>query len=162
MKLNKFAASTLTAASICSVSHAATIISDVADATVRGDNGAIQNDGTNPELIGGQTFGSAERSIVLPFLLPSLGAVVDPFLTASFSIELTGFTNIDSDDTENLDLYGIRAATTTAPTPIGSDFFLGAEDTDAQLIANNFVTPTTTPGVIDTGSSTALVSYLNE
>lgn len=40
---------------------------------------------------------------------------------------------------------------------------MGALDnTDAQLIVDNFVTPTTTPGVIDTGSSTALVSYLNE
>lgn len=112
MKLNKFAASTLTIASICSVSHAATIISDVTDATVN-PNGNNQNGGTNAQLIGGQTFGGAERSVILPFLLPSLGAVFDPFLTASFSIELTGFTNVDETDDENLDLYGIRTDTAT-------------------------------------------------
>lgn len=151
------------AACAASSAHAVTLFADPSDATVRSD-GLIQNN-PGPQLITGQTFGAAERSSVLAFQIPDLGAVSNPFLTAIFSFNFEGFTNPQNLTGANVDLYGIRGAAAAA-TPLAADFFLGAfgtDTTDAVALQDDILTAASTPGVIGTSSagSDALVAYLN-
>lgn len=149
---------------VCSSATAAVIFADTADATVRAD-GSVQNEIAD-DLITGQTFGAAERSSVIPFQLPDLGAVDLPFLTASFTFNYVSNTNIDGTELQNVDLYAIRLSGSASSAPIGADFFLGAfgsDDTDAIALQDDIITPTSALGLATTDSTAnaGLVAYLN-
>ena len=102
------------------------------------------------------------NTIVLPFLLPSLGATANPFTSASFSITQDG--SINTFSSINIDLYGLGVRATS--TIVGSDFYAGAGDsTDATLLVQNFIqsdsgSPNTT-GTIYTSSAVPITDYLN-
>ena len=104
----------------------------------------------------GHYSGSYEPIFV--FQLPTLAAG-SVFTTASFNATLTQISSgNDTAPTFNGDLYGLGAR--AAADVQASDYFVGATDTGATLIQDNFVTPTTTLGTLST-SSAALLSYLN-
>jgi len=104
----------------------------------------------------GHYSGSYEPIFV--FQLPTLAAGA-MFTTASFNATLTQITSgTATAPTFNGDLYGLGAR--AAADVQARDYFVGATDTGATLIQDNFVTPTTALGTLST-SSAALLSYLN-
>jgi hypothetical protein len=101
------------------------------------------------------------RAAVYVFQLPDLGAIADPFTSASLSF---GLKSIVSGSSREADLYGLgrRAAVGVAAT----DYYIGddADTTDATLIQQDIMTPSSTEDSIistDSGGSDNLLAYLN-
>lgn len=158
------------------------IVTDVLTANVA-DRAITATHSTNfsPVIDGGGTVGSASATAaavgnpgsysagngtfsiyVIPFQLPTLGAVVNPFSSASFSLVQTG--GINTFANLGIDLYGLERR--GAATVLGSDYFAGASDsTGATLLQNDFITSNTgsptASGTTFTFSGASLVSYLN-
>jgi hypothetical protein len=158
----------------------ATMVSDVADAFVAGAvTGAHDGDGVavgtpagNPGgvtlKVGSVGAGSTDgRAAVYVFQLPSLGALANPFATASLS---TGNGATDFSSEVNADLYGLSRRDATATIDFVADYFLGANDTtNATKLQDNFITTSTpentnaAPVTIstDAAGNLALVAFLN-
>ncbi len=118
--------------------------------------------------------GRFHQAMVIPFQLPDFGAVADPFLTATFSVRLSGQVNNPSG---SIDLYGLDARATSAvlPTSAGSnpgDFFMGGFDgapsqdpsPTVTLLQAEFIDDPSATGIHSTDSdgSAALLGYLND
>jgi hypothetical protein len=147
--------------------QADSIYSDFADAMLEGrgststgplDTGWPQihpDSSGNWQLTVGEWFGTGPDSppdsstyglttIVLPFQLPNVGAVANPFQTASFGVLLnpnTGDANVT-----DIDLYALNRVTAN-PTVLASDYYRGAViDSSATLLQESFLTPASTQG----------------
>lgn len=137
--------------------NAAVIIGNSADAGVDDNNAGTPQitAGTNPS----STFrigysGLASRAGVYPFLLPDLGAVSNPFTTASVAMTASTAPNVTLPSA--IDLAGLP--TRTSPTVLGTDFSAAATPIQA-----GFLPTSGTPGVYSTNTdgSSALLAYLN-
>ncbi|MBC8143017.1 MAG: hypothetical protein H7Y38_16455 [Armatimonadetes bacterium] len=133
-----------------SATFAAGLFSDLADGEVSASvaaGGIVDGGGsvgsTGPAVIrsggpngDGNAGGNTYNNVVLPFQLPSLGAVAAPFTGATFTAFSAGGDNIFG--SANMDLYGLGVR--TSPTILGSDFYLGGapDTTDAILIQDNY------------------------
>ncbi len=139
--------------------YSATIYGEASDTDVRSDGTVSAVNGTS--LIPGASGSPAlDRSAVYVFLLPNLGAVANPFTSASFRFNLSGITGTPS----NVDLYGLGRRTTS--TVLASDYYgetSTADSSDAAFLQDNILISSTTTGVVSTssGGSTALKNYLN-
>ena len=138
-----------------------TIYSDAADGQVemRSDwtSPAIQN--TNDWSMGvGEWYGNGLLSAVMPFQLPDVGMVTNPFTSATFGVNLFEMGNATVTD---LDLYGVRV--NEFPEISASDYYSGAgPDPGATLIQASFLTPASGPNnFTDEAGSAALLAYLN-
>ena len=117
---------------------------------------------TTTTLIAG-TAGTAgkERCPVMPFQLPDFGAVNNPFLSASFSCNISSYTGTP---VGNADLYGLgRRASATVLT---NDYWAGTsavDPTDATFLQGNLLLAPPATGIVasSVAGSTALANYLN-
>jgi len=115
----------------------------------------------------GEWFGDGLTSGILPFQLPDVGPVADPFLSANLGVHV--FERGTASPLTSVDLYGIRTAST--PELLASDYYSGsAFDTTpgVVLIQEDFFTDATQaaspaePNVFTNGpGDAALLSYLN-
>lgn len=119
---------------------------------------AIQGETTTILIVGTTGTAGKERCPVIPFQLPDFGAVANPFLSASFSCNISSYVNTP---TGNADLYGLGRR--AGPTVLTNDYWAGTnavDPTDATLLQNNLLlTPPATGLAISSG--TALAYYLN-
>ena len=115
----------------------------------------------------GEWYGSGLTTAVIPFELPNFGAVADPFLSASFGVNLY---TIGSAAVTDLDLYAVRVS--ASPLIATTDWYNGsAADPGATLIQASFLTPTSTivsagaesgpNNLTDAGGNAILLDYLN-
>ena len=138
---------------------AAAIIGGTSDTDVRSDG--VLSPATNSTLVSG-AFGSPlfDRSSVVVFQLPDLGAVANPFTSASLRFNLASKTGTPP----NLDLYGLGRRASSAV--LAGDYYgqsSTVDPTDATLLQNNILISTTANGPVYTssGGATALRTYLN-
>ena len=82
------------------------------------------------------------RTLVIPFLLPDslAGKTVD---SASLNLRLA---EINRSPNFNCDVYGLRRIAAFDPTVVHEDHFLGPLDNSNTLLADDFVTSTSSPG----------------
>jgi hypothetical protein len=112
----------------------------------------------------GEWFGPGLTTIVLPFQLPNLGTLSNPFTSANFSVMVhekgtATFTDVD--------LYAVR--TDADPAIAASDWYLGSSiDPTATLIQKSFLTPSSPAGFVgapnnstDATGDANLLGYLN-
>ncbi|MGJ8723390.1 MAG: hypothetical protein ACSHYB_02445 [Roseibacillus sp.] len=112
----------------------------------------------------GEWFGPGLTTIVLPFELPSLGAVTNPFTSADLGVMVHEMGNATITD---LDLYAVRTSAT--PAILISDWYNGsAFDGSATLIQESFLTPASSVGFVGAPNNNtnalgdaALLNYLN-
>jgi len=143
---------------------AATMFSEANDCEVQFTLGTPPyaiTDLTTGGLLSG-TAGSTgkERCPVLPFQLPDLGAVANPFLTASFTFN---YTSKNSTVLGNVDVYGLGRR--VSPTVQTNDYWTATaalDPTDATFLEDNIITANSTDyGLKTTANQAALVAYLN-
>lgn len=150
---------------------------DVADAVVQGPRTPEPQDGDAGigvatasgftlkigALGGAATNANGGRAAVLVFQLPDLGAVANPFSSASLTFRVGNIDTSTATTLVNGDLYGLGQR--AAATVLSTDYYLGDLDgTDATLVQDNILTPSTTANAnatTDAGGSTALAAYLN-
>ncbi len=139
--------------------HAATIQGETSDTDVRSDGtlSATSNTTLVSAASGSPVF---DRSSVLVFQLPNLGAIPNPFTSASLRFNLSAKTGTPP----NIDIYGLGRRVSSAV--LASDYYGAtstADPSDATLIQNNILISTTANGPIYTSSAaaTALKNYLN-
>lgn len=112
----------------------------------------------------GEWYGPGLTCIVLPFLLPDLGAVADPFLSADFGVRVW---QIGEASVTDIDLYGVRRDADPAILP--ADWYNGsALDPSADLIQESFLTPSSIAdgapvpnNFTDATGDANLLNYLN-
>ncbi len=113
----------------------------------------------------GEWFGPGITTAVLPFQIPDLGTVSNPFTSASLGLRVFQLGNAT---VSNADLYGVRVD--SDPAILASDHYSGASpDPTATLVQAGFLTPASSsddslPGPNNFSSpagETALTSYLN-
>lgn len=181
MKLvSLFAAALAVPLLLAGSTQAAVILGNAADVQVgvasAGFSNPTDDDGATNALgdgviIAGDPFDTKQVSVFV-FQLPNLGAVANPFLTASATITTGSNTNnpFQFSDGNYYDLYGLGARATSAIA--GSDFFIGASDgTDATIIQNDLLTnsqdggnnglPAGTAVTTGVSGSANLLGYLN-
>lgn len=146
-----------------------TIYSDLADSAPRQVDGSgpsiLASTAGDPSLYAGRsgTGGTVDRCIVFPFRLPSLGAVRNPFLSASFSCQLES--NNITPLNANLDLYGLPAR--PEATVLGADFYSETNVPDpapgTTRLQDDVCNPDSSAGVIksDPAGDSSLMIYLN-
>lgn len=113
----------------------------------------------------GEWFGPGLTSVILPFELPNLGAIDDPFTSADLGIMVY---NIGGDTVTDIDLYGVRVDADPAISP--ADFYVGsAFDPSATLIQESFLTPGSSAGFVgapnnntNAAGDSALLAFLND
>ena len=136
------------------------LVSEATDTGIKEDL-VLENQTSNTAILG--TGGSSpwvDRCTVYVFELPDLGAIANPFKSASLS-----FNYISKDGTlKNNDLYGLgRRSAATVP---GSDYYgqtSTSDPTDATLLQAGILTDNTPFGLVETSinGSDALANYLN-
>lgn len=112
----------------------------------------------------GEWFGAGLTTIVLPFQLPNLGAVNNPFTSADFGVMVH---EKGSATVTDVDLYAVR--TSTEPAILSSDWYIGsAFDPNATLLQESFLTPDSAAGFVgapnnntDATGDSNLLAYLN-
>lgn len=103
-----------------------------------------------------------DRCAVIPFQLPDLGAVTNPFLTVSFTVNYASVTNNPSG---NVLLYGLGAR--SAATVLTTDYWAATSDvdpTDATLMQTNLIVNGSRDyglKTTDATGSAALLAWLN-
>ncbi|WP_146584996.1 hypothetical protein [Posidoniimonas polymericola] len=116
----------------------------------------------------GEWFGPGLTAIVLPFQIPNLGAVADPFTDANLGVMVheigTGPTTTD------VDLYAVRRDPN--PAIITDDYYNGSAPDPTPgvvLIQESFLTPSSPAGFVgapnnftDTTGDSSLLNYLND
>ena len=96
----------------------------------------------------GEWFGPGLTTAVIPFELPDFGVMNDPFLTASFGVNLF---EIGNDTVTDLDLYAVRVD--ASPLIAASDWYHGSlPDPTATLLQAGFLTPTSSTDSADPAS----------
>ncbi len=138
--------------------HADSMFGVTSDTDVRVDSTVIASS-SNTLLPGGAGSPALDRCSIFVFQLPNLGTVADPFTSAVFRFHLSSKTGTP----QNVDLYGLgrrSSATVLAGDYYGQTTTLDASD--ATYLQNNLLSPTTSNGIVSTGSTaTALKDYLN-
>jgi hypothetical protein len=112
----------------------------------------------------GEWFGNGLTTIVIPFELPNLGTVSNPFLSADFGVMVH---TIGNSTVTDVDLYGVRVSSSSAIA--ASDHYHGAAaDPGATLIQASFLTPSSSVGFVGAPNNSTnstgdanLLSYLN-
>ncbi len=149
--------------------HADVLLGLAADADARnGSTQTIVNLGSASLICGGSGSPAADRSSVLVFQFPNLGATSNPFTTASLSFNAQKGTSGIAPNF-NADLYGIGARASSAVVVADYYGLSNTEDpTDAVRLQDNILTPANapangTPQVFTTSvdGNTALLNYLN-
>lgn len=100
------------------------------------------------------TSGGRNQTIVIPFLLPDLGAVFNPFVTSFLTFNLN---NLNA--SYSADLYGLAARETF--TVLDSDFYMGTADNstlDATKLEDSILTSSTSIGAV---TSADITTWLN-
>lgn len=141
------------------------IFSETSDGTLSitgtGDGGGTVGGLTSTALNIGISGSSGTRGPIFVFQLPSLGALANPFTSATFSVGLV--TSSSTFGGFNADVYGLGARASSAL--LTDDAFVGGSDsTDATLLQNNWINfnSSTAPATgIYSVAGTALVDYLN-
>lgn len=124
----------------------------------------------HPETFGtfnanvGEWFGAGLTTIVLPFQLPNLGAVANPFTSADLGVMVH---EMGTATVTDIDLYAVR--TDANPAILVTDWYNGsAFDPSATLIQESFLTPASPAGFVgapnnntDSTGDANLLSYLN-
>ena len=133
--------------------------------------GCANSDGSATEQnswetwIGGANWvnGTADvqTTVVMGFQLPSLGAISNPFSTATLGVT---YFKTDNSPTFNVDLYGLGVRANSAV--LGSDYYGGSLDTTpgVSLLEAGIITPSTPKTAADSPVnvfSTDIASYLN-
>jgi hypothetical protein len=125
-------------------------------------NSTYSAGGPNGNGQGGESWYDA---IVIPFQLPQLGNVADPFTAANFRIVGSGGENGFA--YYGLDLYGLGRRDSSEV--LGGDFYLGTNDsTDATILQETFRYIGDNGGAngtvyqTNTAADTNLVNYLND
>ncbi len=144
---------------LSALAQAGTLFSNATDCAVRSD-GLLTDTATATINVGGVGSPVTDRSVVMAFQLPSLGAETNPFLSASFSFNSASVLGTPP----SVDLYALgRRATATV---LAADYY-GAtttpDPTDASLLQDKILVPTSTIGITTTSvvGNANLVSYLN-
>jgi hypothetical protein len=154
---------------------AAVLLSEGSDATYRLpksgstlDGGGTLVDTTQGLQVGPTNANQDMAAGITVFQLPSLGSVVNPFTTASFTIySSSSFTGTGTGLAADIDLYGLGRRASSAV--LASDFFqgpTGGDTTDATLLQGSLLSAGALGGgnlAFSTNStgSTALLNYLN-
>ena len=123
--------------------QAQTLYSNTTDGAVQ-STGAFADGTTATMNVGGVGTVVTDRSVVMAFQLPSLGAVSNPFMSAAFSFNYASVLGTPP----IVDLYGLgrrASATLLAGDYYGTTTTLDA--TDATLLQNNALIPTSSIGV---------------
>lgn len=142
------------------VTVAGILLSNAADASVKEDLRAVEQTNATTLLGAGGNSPWVDRCTVYVFQLPNLGAIANPFATASFT-----FNYSSKDGTiKNNDLYGLGRR--DSATVLGSDYYgqsSTADPTDATRLQTNILTDGTAFGLISTsgGGADSLLNYLN-
>lgn len=115
----------------------------------------------------GEWFGDGLTSAIMPFELPNLGALDDPFLSADLGVHLFETGNAQA---TNIDLYAVRVAST--PALASTDYYSGSafdSTPGVTLIQEDFLTPASQPAFpaepnifTDASGDAALLTYLND
>ena len=142
------------------LTRADVIYGETSDADLREDSTVLTS--TAGTLLPGASGSSPvmDRSSVLVFKLPSLGAVTAPFTTAILRFNLASVTGTPP----SVDLYGLgRRASATV---LIDDYYgktTTVDPTDATKLQDNILIPSSATGPISTNLSggTALCDYLN-
>ncbi|MDA9260350.1 sulfatase-like hydrolase/transferase [Puniceicoccaceae bacterium] len=146
---------------VASQAVAETITASTADAQIlsaaAGDQGGtftLQSGAT--EMRAGRATNGAGRNVttVIPFLLPDLGAVADPFVTSALTFNLNS-----NSGSYSADLYGLGARVDA--TVLGDDFYMGTAvdgSSDATKLIDSVLTTTTAAGTV---TSADLSAWLN-
>lgn len=141
-------------------SQAGTIVGETSDGLIRssaaGTVGAATQNQTATQLrVGNWNAGSGQNLVgVYVFELPDLGAVANPFDTATLTFTLN---SLSGAFTYNADLYGIDARASSALD--ATDFWVGdATDPDAAKLQDSILTSSTSVGTIVSGD---ISGYLN-
>ena len=153
---------TLTVTNSLGASHTDTVVisvsglafSNLSDASPQSNN-SVGGTATDPSYYAGQ-FNNVSRSPVFVFELPDLGAIANPFTSASASFDLT---SIGGTPAGNVDLYGLGKR--ALPTVLASDYWADTTDadaSDASLLQDNLLVPTSMAGI---KTSADLAAYLN-
>ncbi|MBK1825464.1 BNR-4 repeat-containing protein [Haloferula rosea] len=134
---------------------------DVADASVKEDPSVTDVSSQTTLLGAGGSSPWVDRCTVYVFQLPDLGAVADPFLTASFRFNMESKQGSLMDN----DLYGLGRR--SSPEVLASDYYgqtSTGDPTDATRLEAGILTDATPLGAIRTsaGGDSALLDYLNE
>ncbi len=137
---------------------AGTIAASTADAqiiaTTAGDDTGNFTQTAPTEMRAGRG-GSKNVAVVIPFQLPDLGDVADPFDNGALTFNLNS-----GGASYSADLYGLDAR--AASTVLVADFYMGtaADDaTDATKLQDNILTTSTSAGLI---TSDDLTTWLND
>ncbi len=158
-----------------------TIIADTADAAPAYDT---QTDQFSRQRLGDATInlgrqgpgGRFHQAMVMPFQVPDLGKVENPFLSASFTFYFSG--TVNSVAGFNLDLYGLAPRTDAAVLPASpsttdrGDFYMGGfdgwpavDETEGVVkLQDNILTSAIDEGshvTTSTAGSAELLDYLN-
>ena len=134
---------------------------DVADASVKEDPSVTDVSSQTTLLGAGGSSPWVDRCTVYVFQLPDLGAVADPFLTASFRFNMEAKQGSLMDN----DLYGLGRR--SSPELLASDYYgqtSTGDPTDATRLQTGILTDATPLGAISTsaGGDSALLDYLND
>ena len=119
---------------------------------------ASVTDATNANTrVGNNSADGRQQGVVHVFEIPSsiLSDATRWFDTATYSARLTWSTA----STRTADLYGIGYRTTS--TVLAADFYLGALDTSATLLKDNFLVPGIPNYTVVSESGVAVADYLN-
>ena len=144
---------------LSALAQAGTLYSNATDCAVRSD-GVLADISTTTMNVGGVGSPVTDRSVVMAFQLPSVGAVNSPFLSASFSFNYASVLGTPP----SVDLYALgRRATATV---LATDYYgatTALDPTDASLLQDRILVPTSTIGITTTSvvGSANLTSYLN-
>ena len=117
--------------------NAAFINGDASDTDVRADLAVLAADGTGL-LPGGSGSPAVDRAAVFVFQLPALGAVANPFTTATFRFNLVSITGTPP----TVDLYGLGRRSNSTVLP--SDYYgqsTTLDPSDATYLQNNILIP---------------------
>jgi hypothetical protein len=122
---------------------------------------AYATDINGPYYLGPQYYSSGaihdEHNILVPFDLAGVGTIT----AATFHSQPDYLYSIPL--AYNIDLYGVgySAALATLPNTLANLFYMGALDGTKTLILADYIVPTPANNVYVSGTSAALVAYLN-
>lgn len=123
---------------------------------------AVNTTDPNDQVGRSGSGGVVHRVWVMPFQIPDLGMVADPFTDASIKIRVTGTNGTLTGD--NVDMYAL--ASRVQPTILPSDWFMAADDLTPGVVKlqDNFLTTATVASDLyptSPGANTLLLDYLN-
>jgi hypothetical protein len=140
----------------------AVIVDDAADAALDANN-TVESTNNTQNRVGESTSNGFGRAAIYPFQLPSLGAVTNPFTSASLSV-VVGSISSNLPAGTVIDLDGLPSRAT--PTALGADYSATPSTAGNAIQAGSdaFLPTTVSTGTKTTSSSGSanLLGYLNE